>query len=95
LRWTPVPTTPTRPAEFAPEGRLGVRQVVHGLHQRGLHQVGRAIPRLAAITVAISTGSEVTPELCGCPGDDPNGVIIELGRYPCRVDKRALAMSRR
>jgi hypothetical protein len=90
-----VPTTPIRPAEFAPEGRLCVRQVVHGLHQRGLHQVGRALPRLAAITVAISTGSEVTPELCGCPGDDPNGVIIELGRYPCRVDKRALAMSRR
>ena len=38
-----VPATPNGAVEFAPEGRLLVRQVVHGLHQGG-----RALPRLSA-----------------------------------------------
>jgi hypothetical protein len=39
-----VPGPPNRADEFVPEGRLRLRQVVHGLHQGG-----RALPRLVAV----------------------------------------------
>jgi len=53
-RWSAVAAAPGGADEFVPEGRLSLRQVVHGLHQGG-----RALPRLCEIFVSRGGHGEI------------------------------------